>query len=87
MFWTMGGDVRLKAGVFTRLGAGLILVLLTITAIAADKQNTPTRVQALKALDLPSAQARLAAVVRLADVGTMGTRIASHCACVTTMGK
>ena len=71
MFWTMGGGVRLRAGVFTRLGAGLILALLTITAIAADKQNTPTRVQALKALDLPSAQARLAAVVRLADVGTM----------------
>ena len=71
MFWTMGGGVRLSAGVFTRLGASLILALLTITAIAADKQNTPTRVQALKALDLPSAQARLAAVVRLADVGTM----------------
>ena len=71
MFWTMGGDVRLKAGVFTRLGAGLILALPTITAIAADKRNTPARVQALKALDLPSAQARLAAVVRLADIGTM----------------
>ena len=71
MFWTMGGGVCLRAGVFTRLGASLILALLTITAIAADKQNTPTRVQALKALDLPSAQARLAAVVRLADVGTM----------------
>ena len=71
MFLTMGGDVRLKAGVFTRLGAGLILALLTITAIAADKQNAPTRIQALKALDLPSAQARMAAVVRLADVGTM----------------
>ena len=71
MFWTMGGGVRLRAGVFTRLGASLILALLTLTAIAADKQNTPTRVQALKALDLPSAQARLAAVVRLADVGTM----------------
>ena len=71
MFWTTGGEVGLKASVFARWGAGLILALLTITAIAADKQTMPTRVQALKALDLPSAPARLAAVVRLADIGTM----------------
>ena len=37
----------------------------------APTTKEPSRAQALKALDLPSAQARLAAVVRLADVGSM----------------
>ena len=39
--------------------------------VVAPNAKEPSRAQALKALDQPSAQARLAAVVRLADVGTM----------------
>ncbi len=68
MFWTRAKGVR--------WGASLVLAALTMTASAGGKgagaaPNAPTRAQALKALDQPSAQARLAAVVRLADVGTM----------------
>ena len=68
MFWTRSKGVR--------WGASLVLAALTMAASAGDKgagaaPNAPTRAQALKALDQPSAQARLAAVVRLADVGTM----------------
>ena len=55
----------------TLTGAAVLLCCLTLHAQAPAAASEPTRAQALKALDQPSAQARLAAVVRLADVGTM----------------
>ena len=53
------------------MAAALLLGCLTVTAQIRGTANEPTRAQALKALDQPSAEARLAALVRLAEVGTM----------------
>lgn len=56
------------------MGSAVLMLCLSSLAQAqgvAPAAKEPSRAQALKALDLPSAQARLAAVVRLADVGTM----------------
>ena len=52
-------------------GAAVLLCCLTLHAQAPAAASGPTRAQALKALDQPLPQARLAAVVRLAEVGTM----------------
>ena len=61
-------SMRLFAGVAATV---LLLGCLTVTAQVRSAANEPTRAQALKALDQPSAEARQAAVVRLAEVGTM----------------
>ena len=86
MFWTMGDGVRLSAGISASLILAMLTmtasaaerptspsVKLPSPSVNAPRPsvNAPTRAQALKALEEPSAQARLAAVVRLAEVGTM----------------
>ncbi len=48
---------------------GLILLAASMSVSAADK--APSRAQALKALDQPSAEIRRAGVERLAEIGTM----------------
>ncbi len=63
------------------LNSALMAVAMFMSCLSSQAQaqaqgvapttKEPSRAQALKALDLPSAQARLAAVVRLAEVGTM----------------
>ena len=53
------------------MGFALLMPSMGSHAQGAAAAKEPSRSQALKALDQPSAQARLAAVVRLADVGTM----------------
>ena len=56
------------------MAAALLLGCLTVTAQIRVAASESTRVEArkaLKALDQPSAEARLAALVRLAEVGTM----------------
>ena len=57
----------------TRLLAATVLMLccLAVSAQVRVTVNEPTRAQALKALDQPSVEERLAAVLRLAEVGTM----------------
>ena len=64
-----GGHLGVMVGVI--LGFTLWLSSTASQAQVAAAGMEPTRAQALKALDQPSVQARLAAVVRLAEVGTM----------------
>jgi tetratricopeptide (TPR) repeat protein len=61
----------IRACARTITAAAVLLGCLTLHAQVSVLASEPTRAQALKALDQPSAQARLAAVVRLAEVGTM----------------
>jgi tetratricopeptide (TPR) repeat protein len=49
----------------------LCLILLMWSTAAGAADNTPTRAQALKALEQPSVQARLEGATRLAEIGTM----------------
>ena len=53
------------------LGFAVLMPHMSSQARMAPAAKEPSRAQALKALDQPSAQARLTAVVRLAEVGTM----------------
>ena len=53
------------------IGLAMAMLCMVSQAQVAPAAVGASRAQALKALDLPSAQARLAAVARLAEVGTM----------------
>ena len=53
------------------IGLAMAMLCMASQAQVASAAVGASRAQALKALDQPSAQARLAAVVRLAEVGTM----------------
>ena len=53
------------------IGLAMAMLCMVSQAQVASAAVGASRAQALKALDQPSAQARLAAVVRLAEVGTM----------------
>lgn len=58
----------------SRCSLGFLLALLMsgiVSQAQAVATQEPSRAQALKALDQPSAQARFAAIVRLAGIGTM----------------
>lgn len=68
-----GGPPGVMVGVMMGVILGFTLWLSSAASQAqvAVAGKEATRAQALKALDQPSAQARLAAVVRLAEVGTM----------------
>jgi tetratricopeptide (TPR) repeat protein len=53
------------------MGVAMLMSCVLSQAQGVSTTKEPSRAQVLNALDLPSAQARLAAVVRLAEIGTM----------------
>jgi tetratricopeptide (TPR) repeat protein len=53
------------------MGVAMLISCVLSQAQGVSTTKEPSRAQVLNALDLPSAQARLAAVVRLAEIGTM----------------